>query len=205
MLLQALVKKMAEDIFAEVSAACDRNPLTLRPLADFAASLRTDHVIRIYTTNYDDFLLQAVPDLYTGFAATPSTAPKRFESDQFWYKDDQASAFHLHGSVHMGFATPHVINGDVGELFWFDDRATALKPRFPASGTRASLRMDGSSYVPSAVVTGLDKLSLLQQRPLSDFYSALARDAMLADLRDRDRIRPRRSSPQHLAGRGALA
>lgn len=30
--------------------------------------------------------------------------------------------------------------------------------------------------------TGLDKLSLLQQRPLSDFYSALARDAMLADL-----------------------
>ena len=36
--------------------------------------------------------------------------------------------------------------------------------------------------MPSAVVTGLDKLSLLQQRPLSDFYSALARDAMLADL-----------------------
>ena len=41
--------------------------------------------------------------------------------------------------------------------------------------------MDGGSY-PSAVVTGLDKLSLLQQRPLSDFYSALARDAMLSDL-----------------------
>jgi hypothetical protein len=180
--LQALVKKMAEVIFAEVSAACDRNPLSLRPLADFAASLRADHVTRIYTTNYDDFLLQAIPDLYTGFEATPSTAPKRFESDQFWHKEDLASVFHLHGSVHMGFAAPHVINGYVGELFWFDDRATALKHASFSGGTRASLRMDGSSYVPSAVVTGLDKLSLLQQRPLSDFYSALARGAMLADL-----------------------
>jgi hypothetical protein len=82
----------------------------------------------------------------------------------------------------MGFAAPHVTSGDVGELFWFDDRATALKHASFSGGTRASLRMDGTSYVPSATVTGLDKLSLLQQRPLSDFYSALARDAMLADL-----------------------
>jgi hypothetical protein len=38
--LQALVKKMAEVIFAEVSATCDKNPLSLRPLADFVTSLR---------------------------------------------------------------------------------------------------------------------------------------------------------------------
>lgn len=180
--LQSLRKKMAEVIFAEVCAACDSNPLSLRPLADFVAALRADHVTRIYTTNYDDFLLQAAPDLYTGFEATPSTGPKRFESDHFWHKEDLASAFYLHGSVHMGFTAPHVINGEVGELFWFDNRATALKHSSFSGGSRATLRMDGSSYEPSAVVTGLDKLSLLQQRPLSDFYSALARDAMLADL-----------------------
>jgi hypothetical protein len=180
--LQALVKKMAEVIFTEVSAACDRNPLSLRPLADFVTSLRADHITRIYTTNYDDFLLQAVPDLYTGFEATPSRSPEHFDSNQFWHKEDWASAFHLHGSVHMGFAAPHVTSGDVGELFWFDDRATALKHASFSGGIRASLRMDGRSYVPSAAVIGLDKLSLVQQRPLSDFYSALARDAMLADL-----------------------
>ena len=180
--LRALVKKMAEVIFTEVSASCGKNPLGLRPLADFIKFLRANHVTRIYTTNYDDFVLQAVPDLYTGFAATPSTTPKRFDSDQFWHEEDRASLFHLHGSVHMDFAAPHVTSGAVGELFWFDDRATALKHASFSGGTRASLRMDGSSYVPSAVVTGLDKLSLLQQRPLSDFYSALARDAMLADL-----------------------
>jgi hypothetical protein len=180
--LRALVQKMAEIIFAEVSAACEKNPLSLGPFTDFVTSLRADHITRIYTTNYDDFLLQAVPDLYTGFAASPSTTPKRFETDKFWRKVGRASAFHLHGSVHMGFAAPHVVTGEVGELFWFDDRATALKHASFSGGTRASLRMDGSSYVPSAVVTGLDKLSLLQQRPLSDFYAALARDAMLADL-----------------------
>ena len=180
--LRALVNRMAEVLFAEVSVACGKNPLSLKPLGDFIRTLRDDHVTRIYTTNYDDFPLQAVPDLYTGFGPTPSTAPQRFEIDTFWDKVNLDSIFHLHGSVHMGFTPPSPAGGDIGELFWFDDRTEALKHSSFSGGTRATLRMDGSSFMPTAVITGLDKLSRLQQRPLSHFYLAMARDMMLADV-----------------------
>ena len=43
-------------------------------------------------------------------------------------------------------------------------------------------RMDGASVPATAIVTGRDKLSTLQQRPLSHFYSAMARDVMRADV-----------------------
>ena len=42
--------------------------------------------------------------------------------------------------------------------------------------------MDGSEIVRTAVITGLDKLSRLQQRPLSHYYASMARDAMTADI-----------------------
>jgi hypothetical protein len=78
----------------------------------------------------------------------------------------------------MGFTTPHL--GEFGELFWFEDRAEALRHSGYSGSARS--RMDGTSFMPTAVITGLDKLSRLQQRPLSYYYSALSRDAMTADV-----------------------
>lgn len=174
--LTTLAEKMTNAIYAEISRVCDANTLSLESLARFIEGLRTDHVTRIYTTNYDDFPLQAVPNLYTGFDPIPCAGPKRFEIDGFWADEDRPSLLHLHGSVHMGFAPP---DGDIGELLWFDDRAEALR-RSSFSGSPLPSRMDGTSILRSPVVTGLEKLSRLQQRPLSHFYSAMARDAMRA-------------------------
>lgn len=42
--------------------------------------------------------------------------------------------------------------------------------------------MDGSEIVRTAVITGLDKFSRLQQRPLSHYYASMARDAATADI-----------------------
>ena len=79
----------------------------------------------------------------------------------------------------MGFAPPP--HGDIGELLWFDDRADSSKCS-SFSGSPLRPRMDGTSILRSPIVTGLEKLSRLQQRPLSHFYSAMARDAMRADV-----------------------
>jgi hypothetical protein len=178
--LTSLAKKIVEVIFAEVSACCNVNPISLDPLAGFIKTLQDQFITRIYTTNYDDFPLQAVPDMYTGFDSISKPGAKRFDVDQFWNKEDLNSIFHLHGSVHMGFPHPTPPEGDIGELYWFDDRAEALKhSSFSGSNVR---RMDGSSYLRTAVITGLDKLSRIQQRPLSHFYSAMARDMMQADV-----------------------
>ena len=75
--LKALVNCIGEFILAEMAAVCER-PSHLGPLSGFLSNLRTDYVTRAYTTNYDDFLLQAAPDLYTGFDADPRAGAKNF-------------------------------------------------------------------------------------------------------------------------------
>ncbi|MFG1295782.1 SIR2 family protein [Xanthobacter sp. V13C-7B] len=176
--LRALCEKIVEVIYHKVAARSAAPTWDLRPLADFVNSLRVDHVTRVYTTNYDDFPLQAVSDLYTGYGSTIRDGARRFDIDTFWEQQERAALFHLHGSVHMGFSHPP--GYEIGELSWFDDRAEALKHAF-FSGSSPS-RMDGTYTLRTSVVTGLEKLSRVQARPLSHYYSALTIDAMRADI-----------------------
>jgi hypothetical protein len=173
----ALVSFIAEIIFREVSACCGRSPISLNPLTAFIAGLRRDHNTRLYTTNYDDFALQAVPDLYTGYDRV-GAAPYRFDLDQFWARQDEDSLFHLHGSVHMAYRRPPV--DDFAELVWFDDLAQAVR-HSPYTGGRRR-RMDGGQTVYTAIITGFDKLGRLQQRPLSHYYAAMIYDLMRSDV-----------------------
>lgn len=176
--LASLLDKIVDVIFDQITAACANNAVSLTPLKGFISGLRTNFTTRIYTTNYDDLVYQAAPDLYTGFDGTPRPEAKRFQLDRFWEADEADSLFHLHGSVHMGFPHPPP-GGDLGELCWYDDRAEARKyASFKGSGVR---RMDGTEFIRTAVITGLDKLSRLQQRPFAHFYAALAQDLMRAD------------------------
>ena len=179
--LRELVGDMAKFIFAEISTVCEEPKTSLDPLAAFLTKLREDHITRIYTTNYDDFLLQAAPDLYTGFdPASRPEAPRSFDARAFWQATDTDGGFHLHGSVHLGFGPPQAPDADLSALHWFDDRAAALRhSSFTGSGER---RMDGSEIMRTAVITGLDKLSRLQQQPFSHYYASMARDALTADI-----------------------
>ena len=178
--LRALVESMAKFIFEELSAVCDNPEASLAPLTAFLAKLRKDHITRIYTTNYDDFLLQAAPDLYTGFDSAPSPDPKSFDSRVFWQTTDADSVFHLHGSVHLGFGRPQTWDADLDALHWFNCRATALP--YASYGGSGKRQMDGSQIRQTAVITGFDKLSRLQQPPLSHYYASMARDALTADI-----------------------
>jgi hypothetical protein len=176
--LRALCDKIVAVIYKEVSRSCDSNPVSLEPLARFIERLRGDFVTRIYTTNYDDLPLQAVPDLYTGFAA--SAGPQPFDVNGFWRNKHQDGLFHLHGSVRLGYAHPSAGGFEIGELLWFEDRSEALKhASFSGSSPQ---RMDGTSVLRTPVITGLEKLSRVQQRPFSHFYSMMAWDAMHADI-----------------------
>ncbi len=177
--LDAVAGFMTDRIFGIIAACCERPSLDLTSLRTFIAQIRATHTARIYTTNYDDFVLQAAPDLFTGFAKEASPKAKRFDGNAFWARSNDDSLFHLHGSVHLGFARDRR-EAPIGELFWYDDRRDARRDAsYSGSGGR---RMDGSEVTLSALITGLDKLSRLQRRPLSYFYSALSQDALKADI-----------------------
>ena len=178
--LRELIKRMVEFLFEELSETCKNPTIGLGPLSSFLERLRRNHITRIYTTNYDDFLLQAACDLYTGFDSEPSPDAKGFDRRAFWQETDTDCVFHLHGSVHLGFPFAPAPSADFGDLCWFDDRAEALRhSSHPGSGRR---RMDGSQTVRTAMITGLDKLSHLQQQPFSQYYASMARDAMTSDI-----------------------
>tara|TARA_R110002020_G_scaffold25225_6_gene82116 strand:- start:592 stop:1794 length:1203 start_codon:yes stop_codon:yes gene_type:complete len=178
--LRPLCDKIVDVIYSAVSTASGANTLGLQPFSNFIEGLQADFVTRVYTTNYDDFILQASPDLYTGFPQPRSPGPKRFALAEFWAHENDHALFHLHGAVHLGFPHPMPADSDIGDLYWFDDRAEAFRRR--QFGGSDVLRMDGTQVMRTSIITGLDKLSRLQQRPLSHYYAALARDLMHADV-----------------------
>ena len=176
--LRMLADKIIQVIYEEVARRCAMPACPLRPFETFLRTLAATHVTRIYTTNYDDFALQACPDLYTGY--TPLGGKEtRFDTEGFWRRWDEASLFHLHGSVHMSYSHQPG-QGRFADLVWFADRDEA---RISASFWGSALRrMDGSEVLRTPIITGLDKLSRLQQRPLPYFYAAFTRDVMEADV-----------------------
>jgi NAD-dependent SIR2 family protein deacetylase len=175
--LKILCQKIVEVIYREVSRSCETLKVPLDDFAGFIAKIRETYVTRIYTTNYDDLPLQAAPDLSVGFKTANSPSP--FDLRKFWHEDNRDSLYHLHGSVRMGYGDP-TRGFDIGDLAWFDSRSEAIKH---ASFSGSSIgKMDGTSLLRTPIVTGLEKLSRIQQRPFSHFYSMLARDAMRADI-----------------------
>jgi NAD-dependent SIR2 family protein deacetylase len=175
--LRSLQPKIIETIYNLVSTSCDTPNCSLTPLRDFLSKLEKEHTTRIYTTNYDDFPIQALDKFYTGFLPT-SGVPATFDHEGFWSQWNSNSLFHLHGSIHMAYANRGTAG--IGELFWYEDRHEAKKnANFTGSGKR---RMDGIDVARSPIIMGLDKLSCMQQRPFFYYYSALARDLMEADL-----------------------
>jgi NAD-dependent SIR2 family protein deacetylase len=176
--LRALVGKITDVIYREVSARCGTPAQPIDPFRAFLRGLEAKSVPRLYTTNYDDFALQAAPNLYTGYDRK-GARETTFDVDGFWGRWNDPSLFYLHGSVHMSYSHRPGM-GPFADLVWFDDRDQARKSaHFSGSGLR---RMDGSEVLRAPIVTGLDKLSRLQQRPLPYFYAALARDVMEADV-----------------------
>ena len=178
--LTELVRAIPNLLFSRLSDASDQPTTPLAPLEHFLRRLQETHITRIYTTNYDDFILQAVSDLYHGFDETPGSGPRSFQPETFWASTDKDGIFHLHGSVHFGFPPPPRATFDLNVLRWFHCRTEARSHSTYNGGPE--FRMDGSFYMPSALVTGFDKLTRLQQTPQAHYYASLASDAMTADL-----------------------
>ena len=177
--LRQLVTHIAKFIFAEMSSVCER-ATDLSLLASFIKTLRQDYTVRTYTTNYDDFLLRAVPDLYFGFDSRGRPGAKPFDQRAFWSAFQRDCALHLHGSVHLSFGLPHAPDADLGALYWYDERSEALRNSNHSGSDER--RMDGGGTVRTVIITGLDKLSPLQRQPFSHYYASMARDAMEADI-----------------------
>jgi len=177
--LNAACKCMLDFIYKRVSEACSNPRVPTVSLTGFFSDLEERYVPRVYTTNYDDFVGQAVKDRYfTGFNRVHDDHAD-FDAGSFWSSWNSPGLFHVHGSVHMGFPHPSTEH-DIGDIAWYPDRETArMFGGFSGSGIS---RMDGTRLERGAIITGLDKLGRLQQSPYAFYYAGFSRDAMEADL-----------------------
>ncbi|APO94843.1 SIR2 family protein [Xanthomonas vesicatoria] len=156
-------------------SASPKMPLT--DLTGFLKKLSNAFIPRIYSTNYDTFFEQASPGLFNGFTNQLAPGVFSFSPRDYLKEWDQPGIFHLHGSVHLGF--PH-LGRDIGELAWFESTDEAMRhSSFSGSGIN---RMDGTTIDRSAVLTGLDKLGRIQEKPFSFYYAGLGAELTEADL-----------------------
>lgn len=175
--LNAACKTMLKFIYQHVSTICEQPKCSLAPFEALFERMLEQYVPRVYTTNYDDFVGQATIDaFFTGFTASHGNHLD-FDPKDYWSQWDVPGLFHVHGSIHMGF--PHDMSHDIGDVAWYPSRHEALKYAMFNGSTRE--RMDGTGVARSSIVTGLDKLSRLQQSPYAFYYAGFSRDVMEAD------------------------
>lgn len=172
--LSILREKYIHYLFEIISESCQAPKYPIAPLTNFLTYLSSNYITRIYSLNYDDYVLQAKPDLFNGFDKINNG---KFLRNQFSSNRDTSSVFQLHGSVRMGFPDLSANkNFEIGELGWFDNFNTAIQ--YCDCNSSGDRQMDGGDIKPSAVITGLDKLSRIQSAPFNYYYSSLAPDLL---------------------------
>lgn len=174
--LRPLCDQIIRAVYISICSASQEPNVDLCALSAFIERMQRRYRMRVYTTNYDNFLWQVLQNYYTGFSQPVEEGMRRFDRDGFFDQEDTNCLYHLHGSIHLGYSS---LQGEFGELFWFDDLDHADQHMsFNGSDKR---RMDGSQIVRTPILTGLDKLGRLQEKPMSFYQTALARDLLQAD------------------------
>lgn len=183
--LRRLERGMLASIYSNISRSCEAPTYPLSSLRDFLTTMSEKYTTRIYSTNYDDLPLQAVGNniqYHTGFIPFIDGLSK-FDSKYFWGNWNVDALFHLHGSVRISYLKESLNAyselAEEGELFLFDDRTKALE--LSGAWVRGNRRMDGGGLELSPIITGLDKLSRIQQSPFCYYYASLGRDLIEAD------------------------
>ena len=170
--LTALGQKYLYYLYQIVSEACDSPEISVDAFSEFLNKITRVHTLRIYSLNYDDYVLQAKPNLYNGFERENNG---KFNKKEFFVNNSTSSLFQLHGSIRMGYPDlKYRKNFEMGEIAWFECRNMASKHcNANSSGDR---QMNGGEVKLSAVVTGLNKLARLQSFPFNYYYSSLGHD-----------------------------
>jgi hypothetical protein len=135
----------------------------------FLAELVTRFDVGLYNLNYDNMVVRAWPEAFTGFAADGM-----FDTEAVHARSEWGFIYHLHGSVHHTLAEEfsHTIR-------WQKD----LKAKFfdNHKGRWSDTRSDGRPHPMSTLIAGAFKLDQLLVEPFQSFYSTLIRHVYEAD------------------------
>lgn len=129
----------------------------------FLNQLSENYELGIFTTNYDNLILQALPNLFTGFDRQSGEFLRRdVIKRQFW-----DFVYHVHGSVHFNMPSS---SNKMHSIKWLENINKSDKNSFYRSGQTTT---EGLEIPNTSIIVGYDKLNQIQKEPFRNFYSAL--------------------------------
>jgi len=162
-LAQCLVYGLIGEFRRRCSCVESGSILILKSLFDVLAS---EFDVAVVTTNYDDLLHRAVPNLEMGFDNNDGGV---FKEERILSRTAWPCLLHLHGSVHFD-ETPDV-GGHVTR--WVDD----LSGNFYQQAGSRSTRYNNAGYASPAspIIVGYAKPEKIGELPYRTYYSELDR------------------------------
>ncbi len=138
----------------------------------FWDALASGHRLDIATTNYDNLIEMARPELNQGFQPIPGENAKRFSPCVL--RQPGNHLVHLHGSIHWGYRSgAHDINrfafqDSRHDLYWHDDPEAAQKSWGHGSSQKSQ---SGAELIVGPMLTGLQKPDkVLSAEPYASYY-----------------------------------
>lgn len=162
---------------AEHMRAAARGVLTTTPsmiaYRAFFTALEAEFELGIFSLNYDDLIVQALPQLRTGFDHAGRFEPMSVHAPSAW-----GFVYHLHGSVHYTLKTTA---GIPKHIRWVDD-LTHSDEFYDGGVGLSGNEGEGDIHLPrTTLIAGGHKLSQLMYEPHKSYYAALIRSMYEAD------------------------
>lgn len=167
-----LIDRLLEEFRSRCLSVEETHGANFDSFKTFMSQLDSEFVLGVVTTNYDNLILQTLPDLFTGF--DPETGC--FSPVSVYSRDEWRFCYHVHGSVHFnqkGSATRmHAIH-------WQDDLTSAFEKN--AGGRNSTITTEGLNLPTSAIIAGYDKANQVLGTPFRTYYSQIEKKVLEAD------------------------
>ena len=130
---------------------------------DFVSKLLQDYDIAFISLNYDDLVIQAWPDLFTGFDHKGDFCPEEVHARADWNL-----IYHPHGSVHFDMRGTGL---DMHAIKWHSDLTSKFNQN--SFGRNSQETTEGIQMPTSVIVAGYGKAYQMQRLPFRTYYSQI--------------------------------
>ena len=170
-MVQYVVDKLFEDFIGRCLKVQQNYKNEFKSLKGLFDKLNNEFEIAVVTLNYDNVILQTMPDLKTGFSPTGDFLPNEIIRSSDWH-----FCYHLHGSVHFDMKGDEI---DMHRIKWNNDLNSTFMQN--SSGRNSQLTNESVDVITSNIIAGYNKTNQIIRYPFSLYYSDMIRKVNEAD------------------------
>jgi hypothetical protein len=170
-----MVQYLVDELLKEIRNRClivqQKYKKELAILKGLLDKLDEEFEIGVVTLNHDNIILQAKPDLRTGFSPTGDFSP-----NEIMHSNDWRFCYHLHGSVHFDMQGDKI---DMHQIKWNSDLNSTFKQN--SIGRSSQFTNEGIDAITSNIIADYNKTNQILRYPFSIYYSDMIRKINEAD------------------------